>query len=137
MKNTCNYGLRIGYWNIDGLRPKHQDKSNDSELLEFIQKNDISVLGETHFGEGETLKIPNYKTICIYRPKAKKAKRNFGGFSALVKNNICKGVELIDKRLETNYVWIKVRKEYLCRQQDLYIFVSYTFRMRVPRIFIN
>ena len=63
MKNTCNYGLRIGYWNIDGLRPKHQDKSNDSELLEFIQKNDISVVGETHFGEGDILEIPNYKTI--------------------------------------------------------------------------
>jgi exonuclease III len=121
MNTECVYGLNIGYWNIDGLRPKHTDKTKDSEFIKFINTNDITAIGETHLSEEKVLSFDNYKIISIFRPRTKNVTRDFGGISVFIKKTIFKGVSVIKKKKETNFIWICIKKEYLHRNQDLYL----------------
>jgi hypothetical protein len=121
MASTNKYGLSIGYWNIDGLQPKHNDKTNDLDFIEFVNSHDIVGIGETHLSTPNSLFFNNYKIVSVIRPRTKNSKRNFGGISIFVRNNLKHFVTTINDKEETNYMWIKINGQHISRKKDLYI----------------
>jgi hypothetical protein len=118
--NKGVYGLKIGMWNIDGLKPKHIDKAQDEDFCEFINRHDIIGLCETHLSPEKAFDYDNYQVRSIYRPRPKNALRDYGGISIIYKNCF-KGKITVLQRKETNYVWIQVKQDSLKREKDLFI----------------
>ena len=117
---SLKYGLCVGYWNIDGLKPKHHNKSKDDDFIGFVNKHDIVGIGETHLTNiNQSLDMPNYVSHSVLRPRAKNATRDHGGISILYKKYLKSFVTLLPRK-ETNYVWVKIDKTGLKRQKDLY-----------------
>ena len=99
--------LRIGQWNVNGLRTLTQDKSMDNVFLDWVQSMDIAVLTETHLEKGEPLHVPGYRTFQVNRARNKNASRGSGGVATLIKRNIAAGVT----RLQcpgTEMVWLRL-----------------------------
>ena len=75
------HSISIGAWNICGIKSKLEDP----DFIQELSPHDIFVCGET-FSENDELHIPDYKCINVYQKiKHKKAKRNSGGVSVLIK----------------------------------------------------
>ena len=122
MTSKYKYGLSIGYWNVDGIQPKHIDKTQDQDFINFVKGHDIIGLGETHLNDNSNLCIEGYKVFSIIRPKTKKSKRFFGGISIIVKNSLKQNVSIVRNTSESNYLWAKIDKEKIARQK-IYIYV--------------
>jgi hypothetical protein len=121
MSSNTTYGLSIGYWNVDGLQPKHIDKSKDVDFIDFLQKHDIVGIGETHLADASNLYFEDYIIKSVIRPKSKNSKRNFGGLSIFIKNNLKNCVSVVQNKQETNYMWVKIEGHCISRNRDLYI----------------
>jgi hypothetical protein len=118
--NKHTSGLNIAYWNINGLKSKERDKSDDEEFRTFTCSKDIVGIGETHLSKNKLFSFNEYTVKSIYRPRPAKACRDYGGISVLIKKRLQKGVVLI-KQKEYHYLWVKVLKEFIHREKDLYI----------------
>ena len=75
LSNLLNFGM----WNVQGLT---QEKNNDPNFNNTINKFSIISFVETWSGEIHNANIPNFEFIhSNYRKKHKKAKRYSGGIS--------------------------------------------------------
>ena len=112
--------LSIAAWNVCGLK----QKSNDLEFLEQLSPHDIIILTET-FSDNDTLHIPGYKSKNIYRAKKhKKAKRNSGGVSVLIKLKFVDFIT-VSKTTAEHFIWLKICKQLTGYPKDTYCCCSY------------
>ena len=87
--------IGINSWNINGIWKRinsfRYNKLNDPYLQQFLRKNQIFGLIETHHlsSEDACLHIDGYKCFNICRPKGKKAS---GGLAVYVDNSLKAGV---------------------------------------------
>ena len=69
MSKFYSSSLKIGFWNIDGLKPKHFDKSQDSNFKKFVLDNEICAIGETHFSDNQSVIFEGYTSYYVNRKK--------------------------------------------------------------------
>ena len=79
--------LKIGSWNIHGLRSKSFDKTNDPNFLREIKSYDILGLIEAKLESTENIHLPNYRSFYMSRPNEEKYP-NSGGILILYNQNI-------------------------------------------------
>jgi exonuclease III len=94
------HGLKITYWNINGLLRKDEDycKLKDPLFIDQVDKYDIIGLSEIHCGSEEILEYTGYRSELSTRPKLAKARKFSGGLLILIKSQISKGI----KRIKSN-----------------------------------
>ena len=117
---TKRSSLKIGAWNVNGVKTKDIDKFNDKHFIDLIKNFDILGIVETHLIASLPSPLPNYKIHHFFRVQDKKAKRVFGGISILVKKSISNGVTITDSS-NSNFIWLKLDKHYFNMFEDLYI----------------
>lgn len=88
MKRTS---VNIAYWNINCLKSKMYDKSNDSVFLKEISPFDIVCLTEIKCNMTQ-INFEGYKTHVVQRKVVHKGPM-FGGIAILIKQSIRQGVK--------------------------------------------
>ena len=125
-KNTHNRQktLKIGQWNINGIRTKTQDKLGEGDVLEWIQGLDIAAFTETHLEAGEGLPVPGYRVFEANRKRNKAASRCSGGVAVAVKRRIAEGITRIPCK-STEMVWLKMNRRFFHLPRDIAIGIIY------------
>ena len=81
--------LQVGVWNIRGLASSREHKLGDPTVLNFIYRNEISVVTESHSDEDSDLDVRGYRTISKHGTVIHgRTNRHYGGVVAYVKENI-------------------------------------------------
>ena len=119
--------LKIGFFNINGLIG---DKTFDPTFKNIIEKFDIIGISESWHTNNECLtKIKqNFPNNYLYfenarKDRHKKSKRNSGGIVLFYKESLRKIVK--PQKKAKNMLWIKLDKEGLNIEKDLYIGTVY------------
>ena len=81
------HGLKISYWNINGLYRRDEDycKLEDPLFVNEISNIDIIGLSETHCSNDDVLHVDGYQIEKSVRPKPLRARKNSGGIAILIK----------------------------------------------------
>ena len=116
--------MKIGFFNINGLVG---ETTFDPDFKNFMGKYDIAILTETWHNEAECInKIKNNFPKNFHfienarKNRHKKSKRNSGGILICYKKFLHNYVTVVDKTSE-NMIWIKIRKEYLNTDRNLFV----------------
>lgn len=119
MKRTS---VNIAYWNINCLKSKMYDKSNDSVFLKEISPFDIVCLTEIKCNMTQ-INFEGYKTHVVQRKVVHKGPM-FGGIAILIKQSIRLGVKFMPTS-SSEYQWIKLRKDFFGFEKDIYVCCLY------------
>ena len=112
--------LSVASWNIRGAK----NKINDPTFLQELTPHDIIILCET-FSDGDNIHVQGYKCKNISRTKKhKKARRNSGGISVLIKNTISEFVKPVKTTAE-HLIWLRISKELTGFSLDTYCCCAY------------
>ena len=105
--------IRIGSWNVNGLR----NKLNDPDFIDMLKEFDICFLQETWMNTD--IQIDSFCSFNLYATRIHSKGRCSGGMVALVKQNIRKKVKFVGKK---EYgIWLKVNKDIINDEKHLYI----------------
>ena len=96
---------RVPIVNINGVRTCKLDNPQFSSKL----CSDIIILNETHASSNDILNLDGY--FCVSNCRSTNPSRLRGGVAVLIKNNLRKGVKIIDKS-HTDIVWLKLHKSF-------------------------
>ena len=122
----CN--LSIASWNIDGIFHRLDNerccKLDDKTVIEKISKFDIIGLIETHCGPQDHLFLEDYYTFQINRKKSPRARKFSGGIALFIKQSLRKGIKILPIN-HTEYIWIKLDKNYFNFDNNIYIAFTY------------
>ena len=91
--------MKFCSFNVEGLFDKLQDR----EFTQVIQSYDFITLVETWFPTKSKISIEGFYSFSKSRKKNKRARRYSGGISILVKQNVKRGVKIIDEKCEGFY----------------------------------
>ena len=116
--------LRVGQWNINGVRTQTHDKLADSAVCEWIQSMDIAAFTETHLEAGQGLPIQGYRVFEANRNRNKAASRCSGGVAIAVRRKLAKGVERIPCP-STEMVWVRLNAAFFGLHRDIALGVVY------------
>ena len=109
----CN--LKIGYWNVTGLK----DKIDDVSFLKELQSYDVCFLSETWLINDVTIK--GFRVQCKNAIKLhNRSGRNSGGIVVLIKQKFTKEIKWLDKNCLYGS-WLKIDKNTLESDKNLYI----------------
>ena len=117
---TTTSSFKVGFWNIDGIKPKHTDKTVDEDFINLIESHDICGICETHLSENTVLDFNGYCVKSIFRKQPKNALRNYGGISVFFKEKLKKYISIVKKDQESNYIWVKISKKVINIGKDVY-----------------
>ena len=109
--------ITIGSWNINGI----SNKINDPNFIAFIKSNHITFLLET-FSDKDTEPIAVDGFTCknvSQSNKHKAARRNSGGISVLIRNELSPFIKIIKVTAE-HFVWLKINKSLTGLSRDLF-----------------
>ena len=107
--------LFVASWNVNGVRTCKLDNPKFSSKL----CSDIIILNDTHAGSNGILNLDCY--YCVSNCMSTKPNRLRGGVDVFIKNNLNRGVKIVDKS-HTDIVWLKLQKSFFFNfEQDLYI----------------
>ena len=104
-------------------------KLDDEKFVQELTRNgkhDIVCLMETHIGEDEFwhMELNGYYSI----PKCREKQSNgvyYGGLCLFMKAGLKKGVTVVEKKSETEYIWVKLNKEFFNMEHSVYICFAY------------
>ena len=122
--------IQISAWNLNGFRSRILgDKLCDPSFLNEIKNDDVIALVETHNSDkNDTLSIPGYTRIKVKNrketSKTKKSNKNSGGLALFAKTKIAKFLVPINND-NKDTIWIKIKKEILDKEHDVYIGTVY------------
>ena len=105
------------------------DKLQDREFTQVIQSYDFITLVETWLPTKSKISIEGFYSFSKSGKKNKRARRYSGGISILVKQNLKRGVKIIDEKYE-GFLWVKLCKDFFHFPQD--IFVLFTYHQLIP-----
>ena len=114
----------VAYWNINGHISKNiGDKLRDKQFLNNISDTDILGLGELH--ASALVDIPGFKLMKQkIREKNFKGPKTAGGLAVFVRKELEHFVEIMPNDIE-NSIWIKVKKIFNNKPEDVYIGTYY------------
>ena len=104
--------LSVASWNVNGLfRNVNGVRTCKLDNPQFSSKlcSDIIILNETHASSNDILNLDGY--FCVSNCRSTNPSRLRGGVAVLIKNNLRKGVKIIDKS-HTDIVWLKLHKSF-------------------------
>ena len=114
----ANDFLKIGTWNIEGL----STKLDDTDLISIISNFDIISLVETWLPYGQKFDIPGFYSFSKCRKKlSHRSCRSSGGISILVKSCLKKGIKILDKDSDEEFVWWRLDKTFFKLLHDIFI----------------
>lgn len=121
-----SHGLKITYWNVNGLFRKSESycKLMDPLFTDQINNYDIIGLSEIHCGEEDQLQIEGYITEKTIRPKHPKARKHSGGIAIFMKEEVAKGIKRI-KCSTGNYIWLQLNKTFFNLDKHIYLCMAY------------
>ena len=117
--------ISIASWNINGITHSPDKvnrifKTEEPEFLQYIKKHHIIGLLETQVSSSEKIKIEGYVTNQLGR-KISTNGRYYGGICIAIKENIASGVSVLKKKDESEYVWVRLDKDFFNISEDLYL----------------
>ena len=117
--------LRLGTWNIQGLK----GSTSDELFNKFLHKNDIIILTETWAEEGLAISEKEFYNFHSIRKRHARAKRSSGGISILIRRALrtTVGNKIAIKIIKesSNIVWIQICKEAFGIPVDIFIGAVY------------
>ena len=121
--------LSIGSWNVNGIthcpdKVNRVFKTEEPEFLNYINKHHIIGLLETKVCASEKIYIEGYVTEQVGR-KSSSNKRYYGGICVAIKDSIADGVSVLKTNRESEYVWVRLDKEFFNISEDLYVCYMY------------
>ena len=123
---SVSHGLKLSYWNINGLFRKHEDycKLTDPMFINLVKNCDLIGLSEIHCGNDENIIYDGFHTELSIRPKPPKARKHSGGLLVLIKNQIKQGIKRI-KSNPGNFMWLRLQKSFFNMDKDIYLCIAY------------
>ena len=112
--------LKIGFWNINGLR----HKIDDIDFIDVVQNYDILALGETWLTPEDNPQVEGYYCYSSCRNKQSVSKFYSGGIAFLIKEEIRHAVKVIDYSSDF-MVWVKLDKKVLNLKNDVFLSALY------------
>ena len=117
--------LKIGYWNIKGLKASDASLKTDDEcVFSKIKAHDIICLSEVHCGVDDLPSISGYNSFKLCRGLNKKINRYFGGLVIYYKSELREGIKFIANKT-SDYVWMKLNHGYFSLEKDIYLCMAY------------
>lgn len=117
--------IKLGYWNIRGLKDCNGDlKTEDDNVMQKILSHDLICLSEVHCGEDTIPSINGYSYFSMCRGINKKINRHFGGLVLYYKSEIRKGLKFLPTTTP-DFFWVKLCREFFGQAKDLYLCMSY------------
>ncbi len=120
--------LKIACWNICGLYEREGNKSISKfsyhDFKTEISDFDIFCLQEIKVGPNENMKLDKYFEKIITRKRHRNAKSDSGGLAVYVKESLKEGITFVPNKT-TEYLWVKLRKEFFNSLEDTYICFAY------------
>ena len=117
--------LSVASWNVNGLfRNVNGVRTCKLDNPQFSSKlcSDIIILNETHASSSDILNLDGY--FCVSNCRSTNPSRLRGGVAVLTKDNLRKGVKIIDKS-HTDIVWLKLHKSFFLTLNRICIYVEY------------
>ena len=108
--------MKFCSFNAEGLL----DKLLDEEFTQVIQSYDFITLVETWLPTKSRINIEGFYSFSKSRKKNRRARRYSGGISILVKQNLKRGVKIIDGKCE-GVLWVKLCKDFFHFPQDIFV----------------
>ena len=99
--------MKLCSFNVEGLFDKLQGK----EFTQVTQSYDFITLVETWLPTKSKISIEGFYSFSKSRKKNKRAKRYSRGISILVKQNLKRGVKIIDEKCE-GFLWVKLCEDF-------------------------
>ena len=129
MAAICYKYINVAVWNIQGLftsinRAK-TCKLDDPEFLGYLRSLDILCLQEIQSGpiETQSLAVDGFRIISFHRKKSAN-NRYFGGTMLLIKNELMRGIKIIDN-CGGDIIWVKLAKDFFGLEKDILICFAY------------
>ena len=118
--NICNKcSISIGMLNINGL---NDNKIGDDNFKETLDAHDIVIFVEIRLTSD--LQIDDLYCYSKFRPKISIRGRNSGGISIITKQNIRKGIQIVDTSTDL-FIWFKLDKLFFELNEDIYVCATY------------
>ncbi len=119
--------FKITSYNIQGMfSSAFGEKITNSDFVNIVYNSDIIILLETWSrSDSKSYTPPNYRELripSIKQPNVKKG-RDSGGIIVWFKEHLWQYIQPVKKG--TTHIWIKLKKEILCLDEDLYLCASY------------
>ena len=107
------------FWNVEGLTLA---KTTCDDFISFLSDYKIICLLETWTKKSSKIEIDGYKTLTHSYEKLvnRRAKRAGGGIIIYVKDEIHKGVKLINNEIIC-IVWLKLDRYFFGLNEDIYL----------------
>ena len=118
--------MKFCSFNVEGLFDKLQDK----EFTQVIQSYDFITLVETWLPTKSKISIEGFYSFSKSRKKNERARRYSGGISILVKQNLKRGLKIIDEKCES-FLWVKLCKDFSTFHK-IFLFVLFTYHQLIP-----
>ena len=114
--------ISIVSWNINGIK----NKINNPNFLELIKPYEVIFLQETFVNKGdENFAVDGFTCKNVSQSnKHKAAKRNAGGISVYIKNELSNQIKVIKTTAE-HFVWLKINKSLTGLPLDTYCCGAY------------
>ena len=101
---NISHGLRVAYWNINGLIRKSEDYCKFLDPLFINEVKNVDIIST--------------------RSKAPKARKHSGGILILIKNKIAQGIKVV-KSNSGGYIWLKLDKTFFNISQYILLWIAY------------
>ena len=108
------------------------DKLLDQEFNQVIQSYAFITLVETWLPTKSEINIEGFYSFSKSRKKNRRARRHSGGISSLVKQNLKRGVKIIDEKWE-GFLWFKLCEDFFHLPQDIFVCSVYIPPANFPR----
>ena len=122
MERTVFNNISIVSWNINGIN----NKINDPNFRELIEAHDVIFILETWLDKSnENIAINGYFSLNVSQSnRHKNAKRNSGGISVFIRNELKSQIKVIKTTAE-HFIWLKIDKSLTGFSQDTYCCGAY------------
>ena len=122
--NNTKHSIKSMVWNINNFQSKTSgNKLLDDDFIDIAAKQDIVTIVETHAKKGVSMDIPGFREpFRKDRPLTKKGYKAHGGIAVFVKQELIEANAITEiKRSSENVLWIKIKKEFLKEDKDIFI----------------
>ena len=116
---------------MHGLASKRNYKLKDQTFVDYLQEYDIIILTETWTNTKCDLSLPDYNYFSIHHPRPTRAKRDS------YYKNIFSNLLSLHKQSDDNVLWLKLSKDFLNIDNDLYICACYVTPSQSSRVELN
>ena len=120
-----NNWLKIGYWNIRGLKFSDGSlKTEQKAFFERIKKHDIMCFSEVQCGTENIPRLEGYRCLQLCRGINEINNCYYGGLCVFYKTYLRKGISFLPN-VNTDFIWIKLCRECFGMSKDIFMCLAY------------